>query len=131
MLGALHDLVIQEEGDQLFSQVGDDLEVVVAGLFGHFSQRRADEGLSWFDVAFGQAHFVAFGPDQQQHVVARGIGDDAAASEQYLAEMFAMGPDAVGSRMAGRAETFVGDPDTVARSVSILAADLTTIIGSS
>jgi len=49
----------------------------------------------------------------------------------YLAEMFAMGPDAIGSQMAGRAETFVGDPDTVAQSVSILAADLSTAVRSS
>jgi hypothetical protein len=42
----------------------------------------------------------------------------------YLAELFADGPDAVGSLMAGRAEALVGNPDTVARSVAILAADL-------
>lgn len=49
---------------------------------------------------------------------------------EYLAEMFAAGPDAVGSQMAGRAEALVGDPDIVAQSVSILAADLTTAIAS-
>lgn len=42
----------------------------------------------------------------------------------YLAVMFADGPDAVGSLMAGRAEALVGNPDTVGRAVAILAADL-------
>jgi hypothetical protein len=42
----------------------------------------------------------------------------------YLSEMFANGPDATGSAMAGRAETGVGEPETVANSVALLAADL-------
>ena len=42
----------------------------------------------------------------------------------YLSEMFANGPDATGSVMAGRAETGVGDPEIVANSVALLAADL-------
>ncbi len=46
----------------------------------------------------------------------------------YLAELFAIGPDGLGSRMTGRAESFVGDPDTVARAVSILAADLIAVV---
>jgi hypothetical protein len=47
---------------------------------------------------------------------------------EFLAVMFADGPDAIGSLMAGRAEALVGDPGTVARSASFLAADLTTTI---
>jgi len=42
-----------------------------------------------------------------------------------------MVPEGVGSRMAGRAETFVGDADTVARSVSILALDLAALLENS
>jgi hypothetical protein len=42
----------------------------------------------------------------------------------YLREMFASGSSATGSAMAGRAETGVGDPDTVAASVAVLSADL-------
>ncbi|HEX7461388.1 MAG TPA: hypothetical protein VF317_04380 [Dermatophilaceae bacterium] len=42
----------------------------------------------------------------------------------YLREMFAAGPSALGSTMAGRAEQGVGDPATVAASVSFLAMDL-------
>ena len=42
----------------------------------------------------------------------------------HLDELFAAGPDALGSVMAGQAEELVGEPETVAGSVSILAADL-------
>lgn len=42
----------------------------------------------------------------------------------YLREMFAAGPEAIGSTMAGRAEEGLGDPDVVASSVAALAQDL-------
>jgi hypothetical protein len=42
-----------------------------------------------------------------------------------------IGPEGGGSQMAGRAETLVGDPDTVARSVAILALDLIAALGDS
>lgn len=42
----------------------------------------------------------------------------------YLDQLFASGPDAVGSTMAGRAEELVGDPAVVSAAVSALAADL-------
>lgn len=42
----------------------------------------------------------------------------------YLDDLFAAGPDALGSRMAGRAEEGVGDPDVVSASVALLAQDL-------
>lgn len=51
----------------------------------------------------------------------------AAVTEQalvYLKELFAAGPDAIGSAMAGRAEEGIGEPAVVAASVSALAADL-------
>lgn len=51
-----------------------------------------------------------------------GAASDAALS--YLGTLFADGPQALGSVMAGRAEEGVGEPDTVALSVSILTADL-------
>jgi hypothetical protein len=41
-----------------------------------------------------------------------------------LAELFASGPDAIGSTMAGRAEQGVGEPEIVAQQVAILATDL-------
>jgi hypothetical protein len=46
----------------------------------------------------------------------------------WLPSLFADGPDAVGSVMAGRAEEGVGDPDVVSASVAALAADLLTAI---
>jgi hypothetical protein len=42
----------------------------------------------------------------------------------YLSQLFASGPDALGSTMAGRAEELVGDPAVVSAAVSALAADL-------
>lgn len=43
---------------------------------------------------------------------------------QYLQRLFANGPDALGSAMAGRAETGIGDPEVVAASVAALSVDL-------
>lgn len=42
----------------------------------------------------------------------------------HLGELFARGPDARGSVMAGAAEEVVGDPAAVAESVALLAQDL-------
>ncbi len=42
----------------------------------------------------------------------------------YLSELFASGPEALGSLMAGRAEAGIGEPATVAASVALLSADL-------
>jgi hypothetical protein len=41
-----------------------------------------------------------------------------------LANLFAMGPSAPGSQMAGRAEEGIGDPEVVSASVATLASDL-------
>lgn len=46
---------------------------------------------------------------------------------RYLRGLFAAGPDAMGSAMAGRAEEGVGDPATVAAAASFLATDLLAI----
>lgn len=43
---------------------------------------------------------------------------------EHLATLFAPGPDALGSTMAGRAEEGIGEPETVALATSLLAADL-------
>jgi hypothetical protein len=51
----------------------------------------------------------------------------AAATTQamvYLAELFAAGPTALGSALAGRAEVGVGEPATTSQAVSFLAADV-------
>ncbi len=49
----------------------------------------------------------------------------------YCEDLFAGGPEAPGSFMAGRAEEGVGDPSTVSASVAILAQDLLAAIGPS
>ncbi|MBB5625473.1 hypothetical protein [Sphaerisporangium krabiense] len=43
---------------------------------------------------------------------------------ESLRTLFAIGPDALGARMAGRAEEGIGEPETVALATSLLAADL-------
>lgn len=43
---------------------------------------------------------------------------------EYLKDYFAAGPEAIGSRMAGRAEEGVGEPDAVSASTAFLAQDL-------
>jgi hypothetical protein len=48
----------------------------------------------------------------------------AAEALDQLEKLFAAGPDAIGSAMAGRAEEGVGEPEQVGAAVSILAADL-------
>ena len=47
----------------------------------------------------------------------------------HLGELFAAGPDATGSVMAGRAEEGIGEPATVSLQVSILVEDLLEAVG--
>ena len=49
---------------------------------------------------------------------------------ELLRTLFAAGPDATGSQMAGAAEKVVGDPVAVSESVSLLAQDLLEALGS-
>lgn len=48
----------------------------------------------------------------------------------YLEQLFASGPEALGSTMAGRAEELVGDPTVVRAAVAALASDLVVALGS-
>lgn len=73
------------------------------------------------DLAATMVHLLA-------DPLAGAVTDQAMA---YLREMFAAGPDALGSVMAGRAELGVGEPETVAASVALLAADLLLALESS
>lgn len=50
--------------------------------------------------------------------------DVAVDAMGYLNELFATGPTAVGSMMAGRAETGVGEPEIVSQQVALLAREL-------
>jgi hypothetical protein len=56
-------------------------------------------------------------------------GEVTAQAVELLSELFAPGPDAVGSLMAGRTEEGVGEPETVALQTAILASDLLDAIG--
>ena len=51
-------------------------------------------------------------------------GEVTAEAQVHLGELFASGPDAIGSMMAGRTEEGIGEPETVARQVVILMDDL-------
>lgn len=69
------------------------------------------------------------GPEDLQRRYRRLLADEvsrgvAVAALGYLNKLFAAGPDAIGSMMAGRAEAGVGEPETVARQVALLAAEL-------
>jgi hypothetical protein len=46
----------------------------------------------------------------------------------YLEQSFALGPDALGSTMAGRAEELVGNPAIASTAVAALAADLLAVL---
>lgn len=50
--------------------------------------------------------------------------DPTTVALDFVRELFASGPDALGSQMAGRTEEGIGEPITVAQQASILAADL-------
>jgi hypothetical protein len=50
---------------------------------------------------------------------------------EWIQTMFADGPEALGSTMAGRAEEGVGEPDIVSASVAALAADVLAVVGAS
>jgi hypothetical protein len=63
---------------------------------------------------------VAFGVLRREPISSE-VTDQAI---EYLATLFAVGPDAPGARMAGRAEEGIGEPETVALATSFLAADL-------
>ena len=49
----------------------------------------------------------------------------------YSRDLFAAGPDALGSTMAGRVEEGVGEPPTVATACAALASDLLQIVSRS
>jgi len=55
-------------------------------------------------------------------------GDSTAEAIKFIRDLFAVGPDATGSAMAGRAEEGIGEPVTVALQTSILASDLITAL---
>ena len=61
----------------------------------------------------------------QEHALCGRVTHDALV---YLEQLFAVGPEALGSTTAGRAEQLIGDPATVSASASALAADLLALL---
>ena len=61
----------------------------------------------------------------REHQLSGAVTRDALV---YLHQLFAAGPDASGSTMAGRAERLVGSPATVSASASALAADILALL---
>ena len=55
--------------------------------------------------------------------------DPTIVALDYIRDLFAPGPEAIGSQMAGRTEEGVGEPVTVALQASILAGDLLVALG--
>ena len=51
-------------------------------------------------------------------------GEATRTALEHLERLFAAGPEALGSALAGRAEEGVGDPDVVSAAVAFLAQDL-------
>jgi hypothetical protein len=51
-------------------------------------------------------------------------GEVTRRAVELLQDLFADGPDALGSTMAGRAEEGIGDPDVVAAAAAVLADEL-------
>jgi hypothetical protein len=74
-------------------------------------------------------------PTSQLAVALRRLRTDPLAGEvtrhaiDLLDELFAAGPDALGSTMAGRAEEGIGDPAVVSAATATLAADLAAALG--
>lgn len=68
-------------------------------------------------------------PTAQLASTLRTLGADPISREatnhalEYFDRLFATGPHAIGSTMAGRAEEGIGDPEQVALAVSLLASD--------
>jgi hypothetical protein len=61
----------------------------------------------------------------RSHPLSAGVTKEAM---DLLRRLFAQGPSALGSHMAGRAERGIGDPDIVAASSSVLADDLCRVV---
>ena len=72
---------------------------------------------------------AALAPDFRQLLSDELAGEVTAQAVELLRKLFAAGPDAVGSLMAGRTEEGVGEPETVALQTAILASDLLAAVG--
>jgi hypothetical protein len=110
-------------------RVASPAALLVAKLHKLHERRESPKRLNDKDAHDVYRILVSRGTDELSSSFARLRLDELAgpvtiAALEALQELFAQGPDAVGSTMAGRAEELVGDPVLVASSVAVLAQDL-------
>ena len=110
-------------------RVAGPAAMLVAKLFKLQERVGAPDRLSDKDAHDVFRILVGTDPEDLQRRYSRLLADPssrgvAVAALGYLHELFAAGPDAAGSMMAGRAEAGVGEPETVARQVSLLAVEV-------
>ncbi len=131
----IHSLAPQVDGRAFTVRLAGPGALLVAKLH-KIGERRTREGARLRDKDAHDIYRLLVAVDTadlaQRLSLLRRESFSAAVTEQaldYLAKLFAAGPDADGSTMAGRAEAGVGEPATVAASVSVLAQDLLVAAG--
>lgn len=95
-------------------------------LYERIDEARAVENKDAHDI---YRILVAINTEELASDIHRLLRDDLSANVtvdacRFLSELFSAGPNAAGSTMAGAAEFGIGNPQLVAQSVSLLAADL-------
>lgn len=110
-------------------EVAGPAALLVAKLHKLWERRATPSRLEDKDAHDVYRLFVAITTDDLAAALLRLTADPLAGAVTtramaYLSGMFAAGPEALGSVMAGRAEEGIGEPATVAVSAALLAADL-------
>jgi hypothetical protein len=118
-----------EDGRTLQVRVAGPAAMLVAKLFKQHERVGSTDRLIDKDAHDVFRILMGTSPDDLLWRYRRLLADEvggrvAIAAIGHLSELFAAGPDAVGSMMAGRAEAGVGEPETVARQVSIPAEEI-------
>ncbi len=118
-----------EDSRILTVRVAGPAALLVAKLH-KIAERRENQGrLNDKDAHDAYRILVAIPTAELAATLHRLLDDDlaGAVTEQamtFLQELFADGPAALGSTMAGRTEEGIGDPETVSQASAMLAADL-------
>lgn len=120
---------IQDDGRRLTANVAGPAALLVAKL--HKLAERQDQPDRLFPkdahdvyrllVAIDTRNLAASLGALLASALASAVTEDAIRN---LGSLFATGPDALGSQMAGQAEADVGEPDVTAQACSFLASDL-------
>jgi len=117
-----------------FAKVAGPAALLVAKLHKLGERKQTPDRLIDKDAHDIYRLLVAVPTEEIATMIRRLVTDELAgpATRQaliYLRELFAIGPKGIGSAMAGQAEEGVGDPETVASSVAVLAGELLQAIG--